>query len=55
MIRRFHSNARQLRAAYLGALLANFFGAVVRLVHGLRAAPVPQRIQHWRPSQAAGL
>ena len=52
MVRKFHSNARQLRAAYLCELLV---GALVRLVHGPRAAPPAPRIQHWRPSQAAGL
>jgi hypothetical protein len=55
MVRQFHSNARQLRAAYLSALLVRLFGAVVRLVHVPRAAPAPQRRLHWRPSQAAGL
>ena len=55
MVRKFHSNTRQLRAAYLSELLVRLFGALVRLVHGPRAAPSTPRIQHWRPSQAAGL
>jgi hypothetical protein len=55
MVRRFHSDARQLRAAYLSELLVSLFRAVGRIVRAPRVAPVPQRLPHWRPSQAAGL
>ena len=55
MLRKFHSNARQLQAAYLSELLVRLFGALVRLVSGPRAAPPAQRVRQWRPSQAAGL
>jgi len=55
MVRRFHSEASQLRAAYLSELLVSLFSAVVRVVRAPRAAPAPQRLQHWHASQAAGL
>lgn len=62
MVRRFKSDAGQMRAAYLSSLLVALYEAVRASVRSLRQAaarempaPVAPRLRHGSPSTWGGL